>query len=398
MPIAPPHQTETTKRSNEVLQFAQDTMVKCTEVISLTIILHDLTISPFLSFAPFMRSLWSFLSPTLQKLTVDITIEKATAVMDLTAFRDFPNLTDLTLNLAYSRFPSRTGTIKDNILPFVMSLSGILESLTISTSMLVDLNPLFDGLPHLPALHKLAVSMTIPSVITRGPTPASSSLAPFIKRHQASLQHLSVRIHHSLTHQLLEDSWMSRGSPGLDFPNLRVFQLGIFSSSFLMDSDLNWHTAIFFLPHLPQLESLTIYGALPFQNVNALFDALSVAGAKPTLRRMTLKVKYMNAELIDLLAHELPLLEELELSFRWYGTEVDHPINHFENLEFVFKPNMKPRRYPDWKLRYLRVLSPPLEYWRCMFEHADTECMMAVARCLTSPPVLGLENADDCLC
>jgi len=378
-------------------------LVHCSHVEHVTIVLRDLIVSPIPSFAPLLGSMWSSLGPRLRKLTVHVTLAKLWLVLDPAITREFRSLVEFEIFLDGSRFrPPRGAIIEDRLVPFTRSLSGTLESLLVSSSMVVNMNSFFGGIDRLPKLRKLVISDVLPFVVFgENSTQEPSSLAPFIVRHRKTLEHLTVRIHHSLPQPFIDEKWMQFGSPDLYFTRLQTFELGGLSSQRIREED--WRSNILYFPSIPCLETLTIFDkALSWDDINALLSVLIRAGTGDQLRRMSLKVEKLNAQLIDLLATKLPHLKELDLTFGEHGSE--HASGNYQRWRWtynqaVFRDEMQPRKYPHWMLQHLRLATPPASQGsQCCYGHADVLSMEIVAESLPSRPTFELRNDDDCFC
>lgn len=268
--------------------------------------------------------------------------------------------------------------------------------------MVVNLSPFFSGIDHLPKLRKLVASMVVPFVVPgQYPTPSSSSLSPFIMRHQETLEHLTIRFYHPRSQPFVEEKWMQMGSPRFYFPRLRTFELGVLSSRYIAQ-EKEWRDNILCFPSVPRLEKLSIIDkALSWNDVNALLSVLTRPGMGDQLRRMSLKVEQLTPRLVDLLAAKLPHLKELDLAFIEYGSEMpsDYQNWRWNHSEASFRDEMQARRYPHWKVQYLRLSTLPIsQHSQCCYGHADVCSMEIIARCLPSRPTFGLRNDYGCCC
>ncbi|KAG6827471.1 hypothetical protein H0H92_011656 [Tricholoma furcatifolium] len=312
-------------RYMKALQDARDIILACTSVSALTVVLRngylDITLAP--SFKSFLRSLWPSIGAYLRTLSVVVTLEESPIVLDPRLLRHLPNLTEYALHIASSKsdpFP-RKRFISEYVVPFMERLPRTLESLHITTSIFIDFNTLFDVI-NLPSLCRLRISIKPPlDVIFRSSSTSSiPSLASFIERHQSNLRELSVRIQRSVeSSPLVEERWIETGAHYLSFPKLRAFEVEIppfFATSSWLQ---NWQTGNLFLPPLPQLKSFTLDGKRQsFTGVKALLDALVRSGSTGTLRRIALLVDEMTPELIDMFSDKLPLLKDLDITFKGY--------------------------------------------------------------------------------
>ncbi|KAG6850374.1 hypothetical protein H0H93_014328 [Arthromyces matolae] len=319
--------TSDLKRAQEVIQLANDNLHKCTQAIALTIVLHDLDISPVPSFTKFFQSLLSIHGSRLRDLVVDVTLEKWLMILNPSVFQHLSNLTSLTIKLSGSRFTEPSGGIvKESVVASIASLSQTLESLIISTPTLIVLNPLFDGVARLPALRKFILSINIPFVMEyRVQIRPTSSLPAFIKRHQATLQHLAIRVHHCQTFLLPYELWLL--NDGLDLSKIEQLELGVFSSPSLRLGNTSWSQAMASLPALPLLRSLIIHDkVLSFSEIEDLCNILSASKAMATLRHLELKIRQISPKVVDFFAQRLSLIEEFELAFEGLHLSVSSAI------------------------------------------------------------------------
>ncbi|KAG5635868.1 hypothetical protein H0H81_009826 [Sphagnurus paluster] len=332
-----PPSRKSLQQSISTLEFAKGTISHLLNVQAVTIVLHDLAVTPVPSFVPFLHVLFSSLGHNLRKLTLNLTLPKLPIVLDSKISRELHALVDLEVILANSRFTAKE-SIKDTLVPFTRSLAGTLESLSISTLMMVDLNPFFDGVGYLPKLRKFVLIFELSFVVFQSPAPAASYVARFISRHQEILQHLTVRIQHPHFFPFHEESWMQTYSVNLKLPHLRTLELGVLARAYDARFPLDWRKNVQHLPSLSQLENLIIFNTtLSIEDVEALLEALHHSKSCDILQRLSMKITILNSRLVDLLASRLPSLTYLELTFGEYLRTEYH-------IDMVaFRREMEPR-------------------------------------------------------
>lgn len=302
--------TSREKTNINVLTAAHNALVKCHNVEQLTFVLHDLR--PPETFPAFLSAVWTSQGPRLSKLSLNATSEKFFLLLDPNVSRDLARLTDLEVCLAVSRFSHvhrRDALIPHIFLPFIVSLKGTLESLTISSVETVDLTPLFHGLGHFPHLQKLDLHLTMTWVALSDP----NSLTSFAVLHKDSLRHLSIKAQHSAElnqNDMLYEPWVIETLCNIELPVLESLTLDVFSSRGTI-------VPRFCSSKLPSLVAVSFTDRCI--NLDDLSTILEYAGdtAFPW-KTLRLKVLELQPRLIGLLAAKLPHLEELELSC---GTE-----------------------------------------------------------------------------
>ncbi|KAG5649644.1 hypothetical protein H0H81_002718, partial [Sphagnurus paluster] len=344
-----PPSRKSLQQSISTLEIAKGAISHLSNVEAVTIVLHDLAVTPVPSFVPFLHVLFSSLGHNLRKLTLNLTLPKLPIVLDSRISRELHALVDFEVILANSRFTSKE-SIKDTLVPFTRSLAGTLESLSISTLMIVDLNPFFDGVGYLPKLRKFVLIFGLSFGIFQSPAPAASYVARFISRHQEILQHLTVRIQRFPFH---EESWMQTYSVNLKLPHLRTLELGVLARAH--DAfPLDWRNNIQHLPSLSQLENLIIFNTtLSIKDVEALLEALYHSKSSDILQRLSMKITILNSRLVDLLASRLPSLTYLELRFGEYR-RTDYRIDMVKSISM----DVAPADYKYPQVAFRREMEP----------------------------------------
>lgn len=294
----------------DVFLAAQHGLANCSAVVELTIVLHDLLPPP--SFKPFLKIMWASIASNLRQLTIDATLVNFSLILNAGALRAFPKLTDLNINLATSRFPSvrPDKLVKRVILPFINARRETLQSLTISSSGLVDTSPLFLGLGYFPHLRNLGVHIAM----SRFTFAVPHALTSFVTRHKETLQHFALGPP-DVPWNLPDLFYEIQAFGELDLPALRLLHTGVVVGYPFSD------TVFPSLSHarLPQLVSLTLSGAYMFHDdMKAIFSD-SFNGNR--LESLGLRVKELNPQVLDILSARLPHLVNLDLTFERRSVE-----------------------------------------------------------------------------
>lgn len=298
-------------QGGNILSVAQDALARCQRVEEITIVLHDLLPPP--TFPTFLRAMWTSLGPRLSKLNIDATLVKLPLLFDPDIARDLSRLTDLNIHLAVSRFPyvsQRNSLIPQILLPFIVSLKGTLESLTLSSAEVLDLSPLFHGLGYFPHLQKLDLHIVMNRLTTLTDPHA---LTFFMTLHKYNLRHFSMRVHHPSVlnnpSDVSYEIWVTETLSNIEFPVLESLTLGLYAGYPLKDTIIPRLCSA----KLPNLVSVA-FSDIPLSHNDIQAILSHVAGAIPwqTLR---LNVMQLSPQLIDTLAAQLPHLNELDLSY-----------------------------------------------------------------------------------
>ncbi|KAF8063322.1 hypothetical protein FPV67DRAFT_1672353 [Lyophyllum atratum] len=371
---------------DDILKTAGSALACCPAVQEVTIILHDL--SPLPSFTPFLKTLWGSVGSRLQKLTVNVTHAKLPIILNPAAARELKSLTALEIHLAPSRFRvPLNALVADTLLPFTTALRGTLVSLTIVPSSLADLADYFKGLGYFPHLRKLNPGTSIPW--NEGGVVESSSLTAFLAAHQDILDELSVKWESTGPRQPPFGPRARDAFPKFRFSALRTLNV---CASFDPDSfpsilPAQALHATMDLSYLTRLESLSIPDVpLMYEAVESLVSIL----AQSQLRRLQLSVDVISPQLMDTLATKAPGLQELDLTYLSYGS---HVIVSLSEVYSRFAKQMESRRYPHWKIGYLRLAAHSAY---CGEAHYDRPCMKLIAECLPTKPIFGMDQA--CFC
>jgi hypothetical protein len=307
-------------RAEKLLILVEATVGCCINLRELTIILHDLSITP--SFAMFFKTMWKWLAGNLSKLTINVTPAKLRLLLASIGLDGLTSLEDLDICLVYSRFPfyDSQELIEDLLLPFLSSLKGTLRSLSVSVSISLDMTPFFNGLGHFPLLQKLIIIVSITSTTLTDP----STLTRVLDIHKETLQHFTIRRNHGSNLHTPSDpaygTWVTKELSTLVLPVLETLEISLWPS-------MPWRSPLT-LPIIPQahrLASLSLLdGVLYNSQVEAILSSLSRSTEGGScMKSLQLSVRYLHPQLMDLLAAKLPQLKGLDLTFGTLVSSID---------------------------------------------------------------------------
>ena len=311
-------------QAERVLTLAQAAIHRCGNIRELTIVLHDLSISP--SFAMFLKSSWTCLAAHLRKLTIDVTLAKLPLIWEESESCRLPALEELEVSLAYSRVSCHDGQvlINDVLLPFTTSHTRTLRSLIVSSALPLDWSPYFNGLGCFPLLQKLALVLTISSVTLSEPM----ALTRLIDNHRQTLRQFSVRKNYGYTSDIPHDSlyatWIADEFSMLVLPALETLEMGLWPN-LPYRSPLRLSV----IPPASSLVSLSIVDFVLYDvQVEAILDALYVGSdGSRRLQSLQISVLFLHPHLVDLLATKLPGLKFLDLTFEHLAASTSVTIN-----------------------------------------------------------------------
>ncbi|KAF9467600.1 hypothetical protein BDZ94DRAFT_1248508 [Collybia nuda] len=374
-------------REDNILSIAQRVLANCSETEQLSIVLYDLHPPP--AFDDFLKTMWYSLGPHIRRLTIDATLAKFPLILQHTLSGVLPNLTELHINLAVSRvFTTHKQELSavGSIMYFANTLSDTLQSLTISSSEMNDINFLFTTFRSLPHLQKLAV----PTLMSNSVHPRA--LTQFLTRHKATLRHFSFGSSEvagpwaepGIPYQ----EWAMQGFCELELPALKSLRIRILRHY--------WTNDVVTLPlssaRLPQLVSLTLLDTYMLcDELKTLFGSVFQGNR---LESLQLRVKELGSEVLNTLAMTLPNLTDLDITFK-YRSVWNALICDSEALrDLDFEKQMMNCHYPNWMIRNLRLSQ--VHQYSCAQSHPHLRTMNIVARCLPFPVRLHIEN--DCTC
>jgi hypothetical protein len=211
-----------------------------------------------------------------------------------------------------------------HIFPFINNISGILESMSITSYGHIDLSSFFRGLGHFPCLTSLSLIIPLNNRHIIDPSALNFFLA-----HHSGLHHLCIRNRHSdcclwppISDHIAAE-WFQQCFKALPFPRIKVFTLGLSGPS---NSGIQNYVLASMKSVFDTSSSLVL--AEPYLSFT---DLCVVLASVPTahFRMLSLCIVILNLEVIDLLAESCPNLDQLVLSIertsgldRSWGTEV----------------------------------------------------------------------------
>ncbi|KAJ7251287.1 hypothetical protein C8J57DRAFT_1352625 [Mycena rebaudengoi] len=217
---------------------------------------------------------------------------------------EFQSLEELDLYFDHDYAPPNPVLIRDAVTPFINHFRSSLLSLSISSSSIMDLSPLFAGLEKFPKLSKLCLCVAFDAVLWSDPSGFINMLHGHEELKNVSLSHLSagsatsiqgwIQIHGPI----LTKTDSLRGLKYLQIPTFAPFSntIQVLSRS---DSTLSELVLLdHFLDRDQVVELVSLFSHRPFD-----------AG----LQRLHIGVEWLTPILFDILANRLPGLLSLNL-------------------------------------------------------------------------------------
>lgn len=256
---------------------------------------------------PFLDTAWIH-AKQLRSLKLDVPLENMERI--LITIPCFPALEDLSISVRIET----TSFIHNNtivkISTFINQHSSALVRLTVDISTLkVDQALLFYNLPKL-------VDVSVGQPIERLQPQPEGALDIFLARHAHAIQELRFYFHGPtyIRERTSPDAFFSSSIFRLDFPSLRLLDLGLSYWNQESQISLARNLALYLCKFRCTLTNLVISDyVLCFPVVQELVSTLG--GKDMILKRLKLRVHYLSCDLLDLLAHQLPYLFDLELIF-----------------------------------------------------------------------------------
>ena len=275
---------------------------------------------------PFLAAVWPVVGSNLRVLSMHMPLSKLCTIISSALGLDQLQELDIALK-AEDLWPSANqpnSLIIEILGPFINRLNLTLRSFTIASSAHMDLSVFFDSLGHFPRLTKLAILVPFDFIHLSDTSGINRLLSV-----NDTIQHLILRprdccrpFKYKSTGSVVE-TWIKQSFPDVVLAKLHTMEVGLnfipgtldtmmvhlgrfadtLSSLILMDRSLTYH----------EVEM----AVSPFANRSAGLGSLS------------LFVRTLSPQFVDLLANKLPKLHKLELSIdKVVGIEgIDPPIN-----------------------------------------------------------------------
>ncbi|CAA7263762.1 unnamed protein product [Cyclocybe aegerita] len=401
--------------SSKILEAASKAVKLCPNLREITIVLYDHALTP--AFAAFLNSMWSLdsVAPNLLKLNIDTTLVKIPLLLNplIRCAGQLTNLEEIDITLSVTRFRQSEEDYrlaKLAIQSFLTVFKGTIRSVTLSSSLIVDLSSLFDGFPILPKLTKFDLR----TIFRNETLPNAGSLTRLLSKHASILEHLVVKTRpRAATIERSDEiyiKWLNpiskptsdkqHGFPQLVLPALRTLDVGLRES----DQLGMWPYTSESTPKRPPLPplsqvtpnitNLTLQDVrLTFTRVFEVVKSLTRREGGAILESLNVSVDVLTPQLFDLFSSELPHLRSLT---------VDHIDISSSTGEYVlrdatfFHNAIQARRYHSWQLHYLRVTRP--SYSSCTVPHPDTFVTRSIAKSLPDSVVVDTSRDIACQC
>ena len=269
----------------------------------------------FMDSRPLWDAAWSH-SRRLQNLTLHLPLECFRNV--LATIPRFRVLESLSLSIwnGCSDPLVCTSTLA-KLAKFINRHSASLTHLTIDIPTSdVDPSPLFYNVEQLPRLIGASIKQPLQDF-------ESDDIGIFLSKHRINLQELSLEFYESAqTNQRpTPGSFFSNSIFQVGFPSITSLDLGLCYWNKGSESLLAHNLAHYLSKFGNTLSRLTIRGCiLSLPIVDAFVSTLEESA---NLRELKMDVHCLSADLLDVLAHKLPRLRSLDLTYSWFRYKDD---------------------------------------------------------------------------
>ena len=284
-----------------------------TQLTSLVVGCYSIDSWPdFINSMPFLDAAWSH-SPRLQNLALHLPVECLGNV--LASIPHFPVLEELELSiwsdpekpadpLVYTTTPTMVTT-------FINRHSASLTRLTIDIRNL-DPSSLFMNIQQLPKLIKLSTEQSLGHLDSS----EGGHITNFLSEHRTNLQELKLQFYEPpICTKPTPTSFFSSSVFQVEFPSVTSLNLGICYWDKKSESSLSRSLAQYLFHFRDTLSKLTIRGCILSLPIIEAFA--SAFGEDSVLRELKMDVHYLSSDLLDVLAHKLPQLRSLDLTYSW---------------------------------------------------------------------------------
>ncbi|KAH6904897.1 hypothetical protein BKA70DRAFT_1294134 [Coprinopsis sp. MPI-PUGE-AT-0042] len=328
--------------ANNVLDMASKSLVNCTRLQEVDIIIYDHIITN--PFASLLKTLWVTLGKELQRLSIQTMHNKVPLLLQPIAdvHDNMPNLASFELTLMDNRefvTGKEAEETTKSITKFLEAFKPTLSSLSLSSLFGYDLSPLFDGLSEMPALRKLELGFKL-----CGTTLSNRlSLVQFLSKQHGTLQHLVLdprpRYEFFFRPQCQLYDFLVREFMEVKLPHVETFQVG---SQYLPST---------LVPHImPNLRTLIVRTSEGVSEVN-LREIIGSTGGM--LESLDISIHDFSTEAFSLLVKGCPRLRRLTVGYS--RTSLPPAMQLPDGTWQVAYDSYSSRRYPQWPLEYLRL-------------------------------------------
>lgn len=384
------------------LETALASLVTCPYLKELDIVIHDQYLSE--SFARFLHKLLKRVGTTLESLTIDMTLPSFLSVYHVFNPALLPKLSSLTIKITNSRFETSRKQARQTRKVLLSIIRPLIRTLQFLAFEVIDFNlsELFQRLKQLPKLRSLELraevgfSTLIPII----------HFATFLKYNADNLERLVI---HRPTVDI-PNSWDSETIVGRLYnllcvqhlPKLQELVIEVDFISILDSLANHVHT---FVPHLKNLTLIGQSSTLDHSRLSSLLSGL--ADGDKGLEYLKISITHFSPEQLDLLAHSLPNLRRLDLSYHdlWMNTQfllrvrkilgvsLSYLIIHCcpQSIDSIYDV-FRTRSYSSWNLEEARIV----EVSHCVQGHPDMRLLDAIEESL--PSLRRIVRTQDCNC
>ncbi|KAJ3513934.1 hypothetical protein NLJ89_g2668 [Agrocybe chaxingu] len=386
--VAPP------SPSSKILEAASKAVKLCPNLREITIVLYDHALTA--AFAVFLNSMWSLdsVAPNLLKLNIDTTLVKIPLLLNplILCAEQLTNLEEIDITLSVTRFrqpEEEYRRAKLAIQSFLTVFKGTIRSVTLSSSLIVDLSSLYDGFPILTKLRKFDLR----AIFRNETLPDVGSLTRFLSKHASTLEHLVVKTRpRAATIERSDETyikWLNpigkpasgkqHGFPQLVLPALRSLDISLRESDQLGMWPYTPESTPKQRPPLPPLSrvtpnitSLTLQDVrLTFARVSEVVKSLRRREGGTILESLNVSVDVLTPQFFDLFSSELPRLRSLTVDHIDLSSSVgeyvlrdavSHSHPFFElatDFPLPSPVDLLSQRHPGSQIPQLAVALPP---------------------------------------
>ncbi|KDR72827.1 hypothetical protein GALMADRAFT_142557 [Galerina marginata CBS 339.88] len=415
-PLGTPEELEVSR--NKALRAATGALALCHNLQTVTIVLYDHTATP--QFNLFLDSLWQ--SPTigvsnLRSLSIRTTPAKLPRLLLplVESSKMFVNLEEVTFDITPSRLElagNDHNRAVDALKSFFKAFGNNLIAVNLSSTRLHLVESVLGSMQPLLRLRKFELLTSLSSKQRWQP----ENISKFIANHASVLEHLTIKpyarrtVYHEsdITYARwinpgINDATRPSAFAGVVFPKLKSLDVGLRDPS--ETAPYTWppalpsrsHSSLLPNPSIfaPNITSLTLTDvSLSFPRIRDLVNQLAEdrSGGR-ILEKLNIMVETLTPPVFDILASKLPHLRMLTMDFNIISDLEEVRTYREPDRSLEFRELIRARRYPRWKLQYLRLTSVGFQ---CSARHPQPTDMGVVAESL--PSGVELDSSYDCYC
>ncbi|KAF9485735.1 hypothetical protein BDN70DRAFT_916839 [Pholiota conissans] len=296
-----------------------------------------------------LHASWPVFADNLRSLSITLGIEDIPPLLPKSKLN---RLEILSISISWSLCSAshQALVMSNDLVPFIAAHCDTIRDFVLNLPTSLDHSTFLKSTPNLPFLRKFTL---IQYYINLGQHDFDGHFE-FLTAHRSHLQHLEVRMHpRSFSSPSFPScaQWFSQPWQMIHFPNLHVLKFDIYDDLRWRD-DINLASTPLFHQHMHQLV------ALEFRQWDVTYSNIAqfVTALRPSnLQNLSLSISTMSADLLHLLADELPKLHSLQL----YSAERDIFVNgNNDQRLFKFCKDILNADFSEWKLHVLDLQFP----------------------------------------